>query len=83
MRLSPARVPRQKKQAYRAFCFLIFNFFFAILMPFDLDTLCCNHAWSGEQTGGSVEEAGDADDEPTVGTQLGNPTGEFAFTSRV
>lgn len=74
---------KTKNKPTGLFVFLIFNYFFAILMPFDLDTLCCNHAWSGEQTGESVEEAGDADDEPTVGTQLGNPTGEFAFTSTV
>lgn len=49
-------------------------------MSFELDTLCCNHAWSGEQTGKPVEEAGDPDEEPTVGTKLGNSTGEFAYT---
>lgn len=52
-------------------------------MSFDLDTRCCNHAWSGEQAGKPVKEAGDPDEEPAVSTKLGNPTGEFAFTFKV
>lgn len=50
-------------------------------MSFDLDTLCCNHAGSGEQAGKPVEEAGEPDEEPTVGAKLGNATGEFDLTS--
>lgn len=49
-------------------------------MSLDLDTLRWKHAWSGEQTRDSAEEAGDPDEEPTVGTKLRNPAGESGFT---
>lgn len=49
-------------------------------MSLDLDTLRWKHAGSGEQTGESAEEAGHSDEEPTVGTKLRNPAGEFGFT---
>lgn len=52
-------------------------------MTFELDTLYCHHARSGEQSGKPAEEAGVPDEESTVGTKLGNPTGEFAFTLRI
>lgn len=51
-------------------------------MSFELETLLCNHAWCGEQTGKPVEKAGDPDEEPAVGTKLGDSTGEFTFTLR-
>lgn len=52
-------------------------------MSFDLETLRWNHAWRGEQTGKPLDEAGDSDEEPSVGAKLGNPTGEFVFTLSV
>ncbi len=54
---------------------------FCHFMSFDLDTLCCNHAGSGEQAGEPAEEAGDPDEEPTVGAKLGNAAGEFDLAS--
>lgn len=51
-------------------------------MSFELETLLCNHAWCGEQTGKPVEKAGDPDEEPAVGTKLGDFAGEFTFTFR-
>ena len=39
----------------------------------------CKHAGSGEQAGEPAEEAGDPDEEPAVGSKLGNPAGEFAL----
>ncbi len=50
-------------------------------MSLDLDTLRCNHAGSGEQTGKPAEDAGVPDEEPTVGTKLGNPAGKFVLPS--
>lgn len=52
-------------------------------MLFGQDTRFWNHAWSGEQTGKPLGEAGGSYEEPPVGTKPGNPTGEFAFTFRV
>lgn len=55
----------------------------ATLMLFEQDTRFWNHAWSGEQTGQPLDQTGGSYEEPSVGTKPGNPTGEFAFTSRV
>lgn len=52
-------------------------------MLFDQDLRLWNHAWSGEQTGKPLDEAGDSYQEPPVGSKLGNPAGEFVFTFRV
>lgn len=52
-------------------------------MPFGEDRLHWNHAGSGEQAGESAAEAGDSDEEPAVGAQLGDAAGEFAFTCGV
>lgn len=52
-------------------------------MTFELDTLHCNNAGSGEQIGKPAEEAGVPDKESTVGTKLGNPAGEFTFTLKL
>lgn len=40
----------------------------ATLMLFDQDTRFWNHAWSGEQTGKPLGEAGDSYQEPPVGS---------------
>lgn len=52
-------------------------------MTIDLDTLRRDHAGSGEQAGEPAEEAGDPNEEPAVGTKLGNPSGEFTLRGRV
>lgn len=52
-------------------------------MPFGADRLRWNHAGSGEQAGESAAEAGEPDEEPAVGAQLGDAAGEFAFTCGV
>lgn len=46
-------------------------------MSFDLDTLYCNHAGSGEQTGKPTTAAGVPDEESTVDPKPGNLTSEF------
>lgn len=48
-------------------------------MPFDLDTLHCNHAGSRGQTGEPAGKAGVPHEGSTVGTKLGNTTGKFYF----
>lgn len=54
----------------------------ATLMLFDQARRLWNHAWSGEQTGKPLDEAGGSYQEPPVGSELGNLIGEFVFTFR-